>query len=53
MHFLTRFILRYLTITLTIFVALIVANLSLQGREVAEQDSPTDCRELYWEYPRN
>ena len=53
MHFVTRFILKYLTITLAIAIALIVANLTLQGREIVEQDSPHDCRDLYLGNPKN
>jgi hypothetical protein len=51
MRAVTRFLLKQLIIFLTLAVVLLFANLSLQAAEMAEQDSPQDCVQLYLQYP--
>lgn len=53
MHAVTRFLFKQLVIFLTLAIVLLFGNLYLQAAEMAEQDSPQDCVQLYLQYPSN
>lgn len=51
MRAVTRFLFKQLVIFLTLAIVLLFGNVSLQAAEMAEQDSPQDCVQLYLQYP--
>lgn len=51
MRAVTKLLFKQLVIFLTLTLVLIYGNLYLQAEEMAEQDSPQHCVQLYLQYP--
>lgn len=52
MRTISKFMLKYLLLTLLISLAILIFNLHAIASEVPEQDSPQDCKNLY-QYTHN